>query len=134
MALVASGIVLLVGLVMIVRAFRADRPLRRWPHVTGTISQASRAHLADDGRQWWNVRVTYRLPTGEEVGSWARQIASGDLDRRTGETVDVWYDPRRPQRSRVVLGGATPASPWPTYAFGALFAVVGGAVLAWALQ
>lgn len=133
MAVWAGGVVLLVGLGVLLQAVRADSAVRRWTHTRGTISQATKAHLTDDGRQWWNVLVAYRSDSGEEHAGWVRQIAR-NVDQRTGEPVDVWYDPRRPDRLHATLAGGSPGGSWMQYLFGAVFAVAGAAVLLWALR
>lgn len=133
MPFLVGGILLLVGIGFLLQAFRADRAVARWSRAKGVVSQASQGHLTDDGRRWWNLQVAYRTDTGEEVSSSVKQI-SGNADVLTGAPVDVWYDPQRPERCHVALDGNTPGSSWFSYAFGAVFAVAGAAVLAWALR
>jgi hypothetical protein len=132
MAVYAAAVVLVVGLVMLVQAARADRAVRRWTHTRGTVREASTAHLADDGRQWWDVRVSYRTDSGEERDRWVRQLRQVGSDPRGG-AVDVWYDPRHPDRCRVATAGNAGGSSWLQYALGLALLVGGAVVLAGAL-
>ena len=129
---VGAGL-LLAGLGFLLQAGLSDSAVRRWTHVQGTVGQASKAHLTDDGRQWWDVEVLYRADTGQQHRSWVRQIGSR-VDERRGETVDVWYDPRRPDRAHAALAGTAAGASWVQYALGGALAVAGTAVLVWALR
>jgi hypothetical protein len=130
---VAVGTILLVvAVVLLARAARADRAVKRWTHTTGTVREATKAHLADDGRRWWEVRVSYRGDMGEEHDGWARQLGD-DTGARLGGSVDVWYDPRRPDRCHISLAGNAPGSSWLQYALGVALLVAGAAVLLRAL-
>ena len=131
MAVVAALVVLLAGLGLLVQAARADLAARRWTRTRGTIREATKAHLSDDGRRWWNLRVSYRGPMGEEHDGRVRTLWD-DTDRLAGD-VDVWYDPRRPDRCRVALGPDGPGSSRLQYLLGLALLVGGAVVLAVAL-
>jgi hypothetical protein len=133
MGLLVGLVLLVVGGVFLLQAWRADHAVRRWPRTTGVIRQASQGRATDDGRRWWDVLVTYRTDAGEDIESWGKRM-SGDADTLTGRTVDVWYDPRKPERSHTALEGASPGSSWMQYVFGLVFAVAGAAVLVWAFR
>jgi len=128
-----GSILLVVGLVFLLQAWRAGHAVRRWSQAKGTIRQATQGRATDDGRRWWDVLVTYRTDTGQEIESWDQWI-SGNADTLTGQSVDVWYDPRNPERSHTAVEGSSPGGSWMQYAFGLVFVAAGAGVLAWALQ
>jgi hypothetical protein len=121
----AAVIVLVVGVVMLVTGARADRAVKRGQHTRGRIDSAGKAHLTEDGRQLWNVQVSFHADAGQEVSVSVRQTGV-DVDRRIGEPVDVWFDPQRPERARVALAGNAAGTSWVQYALG-LALLVGGA-------
>lgn len=128
MSVLVGSLLLLVGLVMLARAVRTDFAVRSWTHAPGTVTAARPAHLSDDGRQWWDLQVAFRDAGGQEHQVGVRELGHRVPDR-TGERVDVWYDPARPERSRVVLGENAPGSPRLAYALGGALLVAGAAVL-----
>lgn len=124
----AAVVVLVVGVVLLVHGARADRAVRRGQHTRGRIVSASRAYLADDGRQLWNVEVSFAADAGQEVSVSVRQ-AGRDVDRRIGEQVDVWFDPYQPQRARVALAENAAGTSWVQYALGLALLLGGAGVL-----
>jgi hypothetical protein len=127
-AVLVALVVALVGAGLLGQAVRSDRAAKRWTRTRGVVRDATKAHLADDGRRWWNLQVSYREDTGEEQVRWVRQL-SDDVDSRRGEGVQVWYDPRRPDRCRVGMTGSSGGASWLEYALGSVLLVGGGAVL-----
>jgi Protein of unknown function (DUF3592) len=126
---VAGAVALLVGLGVIGQGLRADLVQRRWQHTSGRIVSASQARLTEDGRQMWDVQVSWRDSAGQEHARSFRQTGT-DVDTRKGEAVDVWFDPRRPDRADARLPeNAAGSGGWVLYAFGGIFAVVGALVL-----
>ena len=51
MGFLVGLVLLVVGVGFLVQAWRADHAVRRWPRTTGTIRQATKRHLTDDGRR-----------------------------------------------------------------------------------
>ena len=124
----AGTIALLVGIGVIASGLRADLAQRRWQHTSGRIESASRSRLTEDGRQMWDVQVSWRDPAGQEHARSIRATGT-DVDARRGEPVDVWFDPRRPERADARLPENAAGGGWIFYAFGGVFAVVGVLVL-----
>jgi hypothetical protein len=125
---VAGAIALVVGLAIVVQGLRADLVQRRWQRTSGRIVSANRARLTEDGRQMWDVQVSWLDSAGQEHTQSFRQTGS-DVDTRTGQGVDVWFDPRRPDRADARLPENAAGGGWIFYAFGGVFAVVGALVL-----
>lgn len=134
MAIFVGTLLGLVGSVFLWHAARSDHATRRWTQTRGVVRDATKAHLADDGRRWWNVRVAYTADTGEGYDHWARLLGH-EADHRLGEGADVtvWYDPRRPDRCHLALADSSARSSWLEYALGAAMLVAGVALLAAAL-
>lgn len=110
---------------MLANSARADYAVRRAQHTRGRIDSAGRAWLTDDGRQLWNVQVSFRADAGQEVSISVRQ-AGIDVDRRVGEEVDVWFNRHRPERAVAILAeNSSQSSAWPLYLI-ALALVAGG--------
>jgi Protein of unknown function (DUF3592) len=121
----AAVVVLLVGVAMLMYGARADRAVRRGQHTRGRIVAATKARLADDGRQIWDVQVSFPADAGQDVSVAVRQAGS-NVDQRIGEQVDVWFDPMKPERARVALAENAAGTSWVQYALG-LALVIGGA-------
>jgi hypothetical protein len=126
-AVLVATVLGLAGVVMLGQAARSDLAVKRWTHTRGIVGDATKAHLADDGRRWWDVRVSYRSSPGEEHDRWVRKLGD-DVDRLLGEEVDVWFDARRPDRCHVALAGGAARSSWVQYGLGAVL-VAGAAVV-----
>jgi hypothetical protein len=125
---VAGAIALVVGVGVVVAGLRADLVQRRWQRTSGQIVSASRSRLTEDGRQLWDVQVSWRDQTGQEHARSFRQTGT-DVDARRGEAVDVWFDPRRPERADARLPENSAGGGWVYYVFGGVFTVVGALVL-----
>lgn len=132
MAIFVAAVLLLAGAVMVGQAARSVRAERTWTQTTGVVVSSRKAHLSEDARQWWDLRVRYRDGAGAQHEVAARQVGRR-VDSRDGETVAVWFDPRRPERAMVALpesGG----SHWALALIGGVLAVAGGLTLLVALR
>ena len=113
---------------MLTHGARADLVVSRGQHTHGRIVSAGKAGVTDDGRQFWKVEVSFPADAGQEVSVIVRQPGH-DVDRRVGEAVDVWFNPHRPERARVVLAENAAGTSWVQYAIGLALALGAAGVL-----
>jgi hypothetical protein len=105
-AAVAVGLALALGGVALMYTDRAAQAPRHWEQVEGVV--LSSAVKESDGRRFAEIQFEYEVG-GQKVLARQLHFAPGEVDRMPGELprgkmVTVWFDPMRPEQSRLMPG------------------------------